>query len=147
MQPDVSRPRTPWTVAAALAATLLLAACGGSGTTGSSSPTPSPRPSSPAKIEILSPTNGATVKGPTVHVRVKLTGARIVPAVTTHITPTQGHLHVFLDGKIVSMNFSADATIPNVSPGRHLLNVEFVASDHLPFDPRVITGCVFFVKR
>jgi len=45
------------------------------------------------------------------------------------------------------MNFSADATIPNVSPGRHLLNVEFVASDHLPFDPRVITGCVFFVKR
>ena len=132
-----------------MAAALLLCACGGSspssGPTGSSGP--SPRPSSPAKIQILSPRNGATVKGPTVHVRVRLTGAEIVPATTTHITPTQGHLHVYLDGKIVSMNFSADATIPNVPPGRHLLNVEFVASDHLPFDPRVITGCVFFVKQ
>ena len=146
MGPDTIRPRAAWAVAAALAVSLLLGACGGSGATGSASPTPSPRPSSPAKIEILSPRNGATVKGPTVHVRVLLTGATIVPATTTHITPTQGHLHVFLDGKIVSMNFSADATIPNVSPGRHLLNVEFVASDHLPFNPRVITGCVFTVK-
>jgi len=134
--------------AIALAALLTLSACGGAGGSPGQSPSgPSPRPSSPAKIQILSPRNGATVNGPTVHVRVLLTGARIVPAVTTHITPTQGHLHVYLDGKIVSMNFSADATIPDVSPGRHLLNVEFVASDHLPFDPRVITGCVFFVKR
>lgn len=133
-------------VAAALAATLLLGACGGGGSGGPPSPTPSPRPSSPAKLEILSPKNGATVRGPTVHVRVRLTGARIVPATTTHITPTQGHLHVYLDGKIVSMNFSTNATIPNVSPGQHLLKVEFVASDHLPFEPRVIVGSVFLVK-
>jgi len=130
-----------------MVALLLLTACtGGSGGGSGSSPTPSPRPSSPAQVVILSPKNGSTVNGPTVRVRVRLTGAVIVPATTTHITPTQGHLHVYLDGKIVSMNFSDNATLPNVPPGRHLLDVEFVASDHLPFDPRVITGCVFVVK-
>jgi len=134
-------------VLAGAAVLLLLPACGGAAGGSSPSSAPSPRPSSPAKIRILSPRNGATVKGPTVHVRVALTGARIVPATTTHIVPTQGHLHVYLDGRIVSMNFSTDATIPNVSPGQHLLKVEFVASDHLPFDPRVITGSVFTVQR
>ena len=134
-------------VVAVLSTSLLLVACGGGGGGAGPSPTsPTTRPSSPATVKILSPKNGATVKGPTVHVRVSLTGAEIVPATTTHITPTQGHLHVYLDGKIVSMNFSTNATIPNVSPGQHLLKVEFVASDHLPFEPRVITGSVFVVK-
>jgi len=143
----MNRSRIVGIAGAAVAVPLLLTACvGGGGSGGASSPTPSSRPSSPATVAILSPKNGATVKGPTVHVRVRLTGATIVPATTTHITPTQGHLHVYLDGKIVSMNFSTNATIPNVSPGQHLLKVEFVASDHLPFDPRVITGAVFVVK-
>ena len=143
----MNRSRIVGIAGAAVAVSLLLTACvGGGGSGGASSPTPSSRPSSPATVAILSPKNGATVKGPTVHVRVRLTGATIVPATTTHITPTQGHLHVYLDGKIVSMNFSTNATIPNVSPGQHLLKVEFVASDHLPFDPRVITGAVFVVK-
>jgi hypothetical protein len=33
-----------------------------------------------------------------------------------------------------------------VAPGQHTLRVEFVASDHLPFDPRVISEVVFEVK-
>src|SRR5262249_1279046 len=128
MESDMNRWWTTRIAGAAVAASLLLSACGGGGggSGGSSSPTPSPRPSSPATVTILSPKNGATVRGPTVRVRVRLTGAEIVPATTTHITPTQGHLHVYLDGKIVSMNFSTNATIRNVSPGQHLLKVEFV---------------------
>jgi hypothetical protein len=146
MEPNVRRLSMPRIVPAVVVALLLTACGGGNPTSGPSSTPPTSRPSSPATVKILSPPNGATVKGPIVHVRVLLTGAKIVPATTTHITPTQGHLHVYLDGKIVSMNFSTNATIPDVSPGQHLLKVEFVASDHLPFDPRVITGAVFVVK-
>jgi hypothetical protein len=140
------------TAAAGLLAGALLTGCASGGTAAGSatSPTtsapPSPRPSSPARLTILAPSNGEVVHGTTVHVRLALKGARIVPATTTHITPTTGHVHVYLDGKIVSMNYSLDNTVSNVTPGQHVLRVEFVASDHLPFDPRVIKGVVFDVK-
>jgi hypothetical protein len=131
-----------------LGASLLLAACGGgaAGSGGGPTPTPTTRPSSPATIRIVTPAEGAVVHGPTVRVRVALTGARIVDVTTTHITPTTGHLHLYLDGNIISMNYQLAQTIPNVPPGQHVLKVEFVAADHLPFDPRVITGVVFEVK-
>jgi hypothetical protein len=38
------------------------------------------------------------------------------------------------------MNYQAHQTIPNVVPGHHVLTVEFVAADHLPFDPRVVAA-------
>jgi hypothetical protein len=44
------------------------------------------------------------------------------------------------------MNYQVDATLPNVSPGQHLLRVEFVASDHAPFDPRVFQQVTFTVQ-
>jgi hypothetical protein len=136
-------------VAIALAAALVLTACTGSatGSTGGGSPTPSARPSSPAQITIVSPKEGSVVRGPSVDVRVKLTGATIVPATTKNITPTTGHLHLSLDGKLISMNYQATQTLPDVPPGLHVLKVEFVAADHLPFNPRVITGVTFTVKQ
>jgi hypothetical protein len=135
--------------ALALAAALVLAACGGSSTgkTGDGSPSPSPRPSSPAQITIVTPKEGKVVIGPSVLVRVRLTGATIVPATTKAITPTTGHLHLSLDGKLISMNYQATQTLPNVPPGQHVLKVEFVAADHIPFNPRVITGVTFTVKQ
>ena len=146
--------RTTLTVAA-IAATLVVTACGrGSGSNAGGSPGPSgsppnaaTRPSSPAQLQILSPTQGEIVKGApaTVRVRVKLTRATIVPATTTHITPTQGHLHVYLDGQIVSMNFGVNATVGNVPAGTHTLIVEFVASDHFPFNPDVRQSVRFVV--
>jgi hypothetical protein len=131
-----------------LVASLVLAACGGGSAAGGGGPTATPtaRPSSPAAIRIVSPVTGAVVHGPKVRVRVALTGARIVDVTTTHITPTTGHLHLYLDGKIISMNYQLTQTIPSVPPGQHVLKVEFVAADHLPFDPRIITGVVFEVK-
>jgi hypothetical protein len=140
------------TASAVLLAGALLTGCASGGpaagpaTSPPASAPPSPRPSSPARLTILSPSNGEVVHGATVHVRLALKGARIVHATTTHISPTTGHVHVYLDGKIVSMNYSLDNTIPNVTPGQHVLRVEFVASDHLPFDPRVIEGVAFVVK-
>jgi hypothetical protein len=135
--------------ALAVAAALVLTACGGSGTggTGDGSPSPSQRPSSPAQITIVTPKEASVVAGPSVAVRVNLTGATIVPATTKNITPTTGHLHLSLDGKLISMNYQATQTLPDVPPGPHVLKVEFVAADHLPFNPRVITGVTFTVKQ
>jgi hypothetical protein len=132
---------------AILAVSLLASACSnGSDVVGDTS-TPDVRPSSPAKVAILSPTNGQVVHGSDVRIRVQLTGAKIVPATTTDIVPTRGHLHVYLDDQIVSMNFKLTGDIGDVRPGMHVLRVEFVASDHLPFDPRVFTAVTFEARR
>jgi len=132
---------------AVLAVAVLAPACSkGSDAAGGTS-TPYIRPSSPAMVAILSPTNGEVVKGSDVKIRVQLTGAKIVPATTTDIVPTKGHLHVYLDDQIVSMNFKLSGDIGEVAPGMHVLRVEFVASDHLPFDPRVFTAVTFEAKR
>jgi hypothetical protein len=126
-------------------AALVLAGCS-SGTASAGSTTPTARPSSPANLSILSPSNGEVIKGSVVHVRLKLQNAKIVKATTQNITPTTGHMHLFLDDKIISMNYQLDNTIANVQPGNHVLRAEFVASDHLPFDPRVFTQVTFEVK-
>ena len=128
-------------VAAAVAIALVGSACSKGAPQGTA--TPPARPSSTARIEILSPTNGQVIHGSDVKVRVALTGARIVAATTKHIVPDQGHLHVFLDNQIVGMNFELTDDVSNVKPGMHVLRVEFVASDHLPFDPRVFKAVTF----
>ena len=134
-------------VLAGLALALVAAACS-KGAAQPRSTTPGPRPSSTAHIQILAPTNGQVFHGTSVDVPVKvaLTGAKIVPATTSHIVPDEGHIHVYLDNQIATMNFSLTGDVPNVPPGLHVLKVEFVASDHQPFDPRVIVQVAFQVK-
>jgi hypothetical protein len=122
---------------------ILAAGCSsGSGSTSAGSA----RPSSPAQLTITSPRNGEVIHGSDVPISVKLTGATVVPATTTTIVPTQGHVHVSLDGELVAMNFGLSDTVHDVEPGPHVLQVEFVASDHLPFDPRVIAQTTFESK-
>jgi len=143
---------TKVTMAATVLVAILTTACGGASgsttppTTGSP-PNPATRPSTPATLAILQPKNGEVFTGApaTIHVKVKLTGARIVRPTSTHIVPTQGHLHVYLDGRIVSMNFGVNATVGNVNAGVHRLVVEFVASDHFPFNPDVRQTVTFDV--
>jgi hypothetical protein len=118
---------------------------GPSGTTPGATSTSVPRPSSPARLTIESPTNGAVVEGSTVELRVDLRGARIVPLTTTEIEPDEGHLHVLLDDTLISMTEGLEQSIPGVGPGMHRLTVEFVASDHAPFDPRVVAVVAFEV--
>lgn len=134
-----------------LTTAIVLAACGSSddgatGTTGATGATSSDRPSSTARLAIVSPRVGEVVHGSSVDLRVKLRGARLVPATTTHIVPDEGHLHVILDDRLISMTQGLEQTIPDVSPGDHRIMVEFVASDHAPFDPRVVSLVSFEVK-
>src|SRR5207247_2476562 len=126
------------TLTAALAALAVLAAACGGGSSSGGTPTPTARarPSSPAKLSIVRPTNGEVIHGSSTKLVVSLEGARIVKPTTTHIVPTRGHIHVLIDGKIISMNYGLSQTIGGLTPGNHVLQVEFVASDHLPFDPR-----------
>ena len=127
---------------------LLLAACGGGGGSGddaASSPA-AKRPSSPAKVSILAPKNGAVVKGSSVEVRMDLEGGKIVDPSVTEVTPTTGHIHVLLDGKVISMDYGLKQKVGDLTAGTHTLRVEFVGSDHLPFNPPVFQEVAFTAK-
>jgi hypothetical protein len=142
-------PRMP-KLALIVATAFVLAACGssddgGSGATGATAPN-SDRPSSTAKLAIVLPKVGEVVHGSSVDLRVKLQDAKLVPATTTHIVPDEGHLHVILDDTLISMTQGLEQTIPDVAPGEHRIMVEFVASDHAPFDPRVVSVVAFEVR-
>jgi hypothetical protein len=148
----LARPRPRRAIAAlalGLAVALTAAGCssssakpGGQTTT----TTTAARPSSPAKLTIRSPSNGQVVHASSLELRLQLVGAKIVPATTAHIRPDQGHVHVLLDGQLVSMTYGLDQRLTALKPGVHVVRVEFVASDHLPFDPRVLAEAAFQVQ-
>ena len=104
------------------------------------------RLSSSAQLSLVSPTANEVVHGTTLHVVVALTGATIVAATTTAIRPDQGHIHLYVDNNLVSMNYGTTQDL-EVAPGTHILHAEFVASDHYPFDPRVVTPDVVFTVQ
>lgn len=124
-----------------------LVACAGGGSD-PSSPGLSPiaRPRSTAELAVVSPENGEVVHGSTVELRIDLQGARLVPQTTTDIAPDEGHLHVLLDDELISMTEGTEQEIPDVAAGMHRLTVEFVASDHALFDPRVVAVVAFEVR-
>jgi hypothetical protein len=131
----------------ALTATLLLlGACNGGGGNGSPSQSPLPegRPSSGAFVGIDAPRNADTVKGPNIHLLIRVERGRLVPETTTTVKPDEGHLRVTLDQGVAQPG-KLDMTIPNVAPGEHVFRVEFVASDNKPFDPRVQSAVLFNV--
>jgi hypothetical protein len=104
------------------------------------------RPGSSARLRFISPHPGQTFRGvpATVPVDLQLVGGRIVPFTTTRLAPNQGHIHLFLDGALVSMALSLRRSV-EVPPGPHRLQAEFVAADHAPFQPRVLAAVVFQV--
>ena len=131
---------------------IVMAACGGSqdggepSDTGATTPIAVVRPASTGTLTIASPTNGARVAGDSVQLEVDLRGATIVDQTSTDLQPDEGHLHVMLDGRLVSMTSGTSQPLTGLSPGEHLLQVEFVANDHAPFDPRVLAAVSFEVK-
>jgi hypothetical protein len=123
------------------------AACGGGSGGGGGTPSPSAaRPPSPAVVRILQPAAGSTLTGTTVHVVIAVEGATIVQQTTTDIHPDQGHVHLFLDGSLIYMNYTLQQDVP-VHPGNYELHAEFVASDHFPFNPRVLSTQVLFTVK
>ena len=127
---------------------LVLAACNGNANPSlpAASASLGPRPSSPAKVEIVEPASGSTVSGATVHIVLELTGARIVPQTTTSLRPDEGHVHLYVNNVLVSMNYGLEQDIP-VQPGSIVLKAEFVAADHAPFNPRVWSPETIFTVR
>jgi hypothetical protein len=139
--------------AAALLAAIVVSGCGGGGPTvaptlavPSGAASSGPRPSSPATVAIMQPANGAAITGTSVHVVLSLTGATIVSATTTAIQPDQGHVHLYVDNVLVSMNYGLEQDLP-IHPGTYVLKAEFVAADHAPFSPRVWSTEVFFTVK
>ena len=133
----------------ALCLLIVVAGCGqGSPATPSPSAPEStgPRPSSPATLTVVQPKDGDVVSGTTVHVVFDLENATITSATTTSIRPDQGHIHLYVDNVLVSMNYQMQDDV-TLTPGAHTLKGEFVAADHVPFAPRVWSNQVVFTVQ
>ena len=136
---------------------ICMTACGSAaadGATGSGTPAPTPyptpvggighRPSTPVKINLLAPTGGEVVHGTTLVVRVSIVGGVVTSAITGHITPTKGHVHLYLNNQLIYMSYTLSQPI-TVKPGlEYSMYAEFVAQDHFPFSPRDVTPTIFF---
>jgi hypothetical protein len=147
---DYVRSRAPRRRASLLVALVIAVGIGGCGGTASasppSSPTIGPRIASTATITIDAPTMNEKLTGPNVHVVIGLTGGVIVTTTSTNLKPGEGHIHLYLDNNVVSMNYTLEQDLA-VPAGTHVLRAEYVASDHAPFSPRVVTGDVLFTVR
>lgn len=124
-----------------LAAMLLIGACSSK----SSSTNSVGRPRSTATLSILEPKSGAELSTRTVVVQLTLVGGTITKVVTTNIQPNVGHIHIRLDGRTITLLGSLTDPVP-VTPGPHIVEAEFVAADHGPFSPRVLSAVSFTVK-
>ena len=131
---------------------VLATGCGNSSSDDGSPSTPTTptvvaeRPTSTGVLTIMSPQNGDLIAGGTAQLEVDLKSAEIVDQASTDLRPDQGHLHVILDGTLVTMTSGTSLALTDLTPGEHLLQVEFVASDHAPFDPRVLAAVSFEAK-
>ena len=128
------------------------AADGGPTGSGTAAPTPYPtpvgglghRPSTPVKITLLAPASGEVVHGTTLVVKVSITGGVVTTATTSDITPTKGHVHLYLNNQLILMSYTLSQPI-SVKPGlEYSMYAEFVAQDHYPFEPRDVTPTIFF---
>ncbi|MET0799864.1 MAG: hypothetical protein ABWZ53_01660 [Actinomycetota bacterium] len=145
-------PRLPgWAGPALLAAAVAVAVSAAVVPRALFSPTPSgrqtvpsltqagPRPSSTARLAFERPAGGEVVADVDLEVVLGLEGGRVIDAATTDLTPDTGHVHLTLDGRLVSMTFGLVQVVDlrGTSAGEHTLMAEFVAADHAPFRPRV----------
>jgi hypothetical protein len=135
-----------------VALALLAAGCGprvgGAPSPGSpegAAPNPGARIRSSASLAIDEPSPGARVPAGKVRVRLTLTGGRVIPDTTTRLAPDEGHIHLLLDGRVVSMTYGVEQEIV-ATRGPHVLQAEFAANDHFPFEPRVITTVTFVAE-
>ena len=121
---------------------LLLAACGSSGSSAGGG-----RPRTDAKLQIVNPTANE-VTGPNLTIKLALTGARVVPATTVKgkLPKGEGHIHVSVDNKLVSMAYGTTQDLNGLAPGAHAKLAEFVAIDHQPFANRVVATVIFRVQ-
>jgi len=132
-------------IAAAMGVLVLAAGCGMRGTPAAIPAANQPRPRSTATLQILEPSPGSVLTATTVRVRLALSGGRIIQEATTRLAPDEGHIHLLVDGQVVSMLYGLNQEV-EVDKGAHLLQAEYVANDHFPFNPRVIVVSTIVVQ-
>lgn len=126
----------------AVAGAVALAACGGT------SSSPSARPSTDARLEIVTPAPNQVVP-PTFELRFNLVGATVIAEekAGSALRGDEGHIHVNLDGQLISMTYGTSQELKDLPPGPHHIQAEFVAADHAPFRNRVIVAVAFSVAE
>ena len=134
-----------------LAVVLAVGACGGGsdyaggGGSESGSAASAERPTSTTRIQIEAPTPNE-VTGPDIVARITLIGGRVVQRTTGKLTPDEGHIHVTVDGKLISMTYENEQAINGLTAGQHSITAEFVAVDHVPFKNRPKAAVLFEVR-
>jgi len=103
------------------------------------------RPTTAARLAIVSPTPNEVTK-PDLTIQLRLDGAEVVQTTTGPLRPDQGHIHVSVDGQLVSMAYGTSQDLHGLAAGPHTLQAEFVATDHAPFNNRVLAGVIFQVE-
>jgi hypothetical protein len=78
-----------------------------------------PKPAEGASIKIISPSKGQAFKSDKVPVQFKLTKGK-----------RGHHAHAYVDGELMGMFESEKGTLNGIKPGKHLLELRVVASDH-----------------
>lgn len=126
---------------------VLVAGCSASSSSGNSGSAQPVRPATPARLEIVAPAPNAQT-GSAVLVRMHLAGAHVVAGTQTGgaVRPTEGHVHLSVDGQLVAMPYQLSYRLPVLAPGLHTVQAEYVATDHVPFANRVVAATTFAVR-
>lgn len=105
-----------------------------------------------AVITITAPTEGEAVDGGPITITVRVDngsiGPLVVPQADAPVDDEElGHLHLYIDGKLREMVVTDECTVEvpctetsfevELPSGQHVITVEFVTWDHLPFAPTI----------
>jgi hypothetical protein len=94
------------------------------------------RPSTTATLDVVSPTEGQRFPNSAVPIRVDVNGGSLAAASVNKLQPGKGHLQISID-RILVTRASNPVQVVQVGDGDHVISVEYVAADHLPFCPKV----------
>jgi hypothetical protein len=84
-----------------------------------------------AEVAFASPLDGATVPAnEPLEIEIDLEGGELA----TSTSSSGGHLHIFVDGSVISMPSTTTAEV-TLEPGEHELKVEYVDIQHASYDP------------
>jgi hypothetical protein len=99
------------------------------------------RIASSATLSFVEPSDGTRVAGDQLEVVLDLEDGTVVQGTSSSLAPGEGHIHLSVDGQLVSMTYGEIQVIDMRpwGPGPHTIEAEFVAADHLAFDPPVVT--------